>query len=111
MYLDKGPMRAYETMTNAILAAHCPTVGVMISGNSPEYAIWVLLGAPRDDLRVEWIVGGTASARFEDPAFQPCAVVCDGTCDQNMQSIRGLPLLSDNSGYRLFMKAGMDSGS
>jgi hypothetical protein len=104
MYLGGGPMRAYGTMTDAILDAQCSSVGVMISGNSPEYAIWVLLGAPRDDLDIEWIVGGTASARFEDPAFQPCAVICDRSCEPGMESARDLPLLLDHNGYRLFMK-------
>ncbi len=104
MYLDKGPLNAYKTMTDAVLSAQCSTVGVMISGNSPEYALWVLLGAPRDDLEIEWIVGGTASARFEDPAFQPCAVICDGSCEKGMESVRDLPLFLNLSGYRLFMK-------
>ena len=104
MYLIGGPLQAYETMTDAILGARCSTVGVMISGNSAEYVLWVMLGAPRSDLEIEWIVGGTPSARYEDPAFEPCAVICDISCEQALVTVRGLPLISDASGYRLFMQ-------
>jgi hypothetical protein len=104
MYLDKGPLNAYQKLADAAMSAQCSTVGVMLSGNSPEYMLWVLFGAPRRDLRMEWIVGGTASARYEDPNFEPCAVICDGSCEPGMQSVRGLPLFLQSSEYRLFMK-------
>jgi hypothetical protein len=49
-----------------------------ISGAGAEYPYWLLLGAPRDDLRIEWIVAGTPSAQYSDPEL-PCAIICD-TC-------------------------------
>jgi hypothetical protein len=63
-----------------------------------------VLGTPRPDLRVEWIVAGTPSARFADPDFAPCAVVCDESCPADWTRIRGLPLTYERADYRLFMR-------
>jgi hypothetical protein len=104
-YLSESQMKVYREMTNKIAGDSCSSVGIMISGNAPEYPLWPLMGAPRDDLKIEWIVGGTASARYEDPNFQPCAVICDESCPGETQSVRGLPLAYDASGYRLFLRS------
>jgi hypothetical protein len=94
------------TVAGLIHEAGCSTVGIALSGSAPEYLIWWVLGAPRQDLRVEWIVGGTPSARFADPDFAPCAVVCDESCPADWTTIRGLPLAYVRSGYRLFLLTG-----
>jgi hypothetical protein len=103
MYFASIP-GAYEPMkniANQILDAECMNVGMAISGSGAEYPYWILLGAPRDDLRIEWIVAGTPSARFSDPDFQPCAVICD-TCDDE-QTFRGLPIFSQFGDINLYM--------
>jgi hypothetical protein len=84
--------------------AECSTVGIALSGNAPEYLVWIVLGAPRPELRIEWIVAGTPSARFADPDFAPCAVVCDESCPADWTTIRGLPLAFERAGYRLFLR-------
>jgi hypothetical protein len=89
-----------------IVEASCGDVGLMLGGNSAEYPLWVLLGAPREGLRLEWIVAGTASARFEERSFEPCAVVCDESCPADWERVRGLPLRYEQSGFRLFMASG-----
>lgn len=81
----------------------CSAVGVALSGNAPEYLVWVILGAPRPGLEIKWIVGGTPSALYEDPAFAPCAVICDESCPAEWTTIRGLPLAYERAGYRLFL--------
>jgi hypothetical protein len=81
----------------------CADVGLMLGGNAAEYPLWVLLGSPREDLRIEWIVSGTPSAQFEDASFGPCAVVCDESCPADWARVRGLPLRYDQSGFRLFL--------
>jgi hypothetical protein len=86
-----------------IAEATCGDVGLMLGGNSAEYPLWVLLGAPQEGLRLEWIVAGTASARFEDRSFEPCAVICDNSCPRDWERVRGLPLRYEQSGFRLFM--------
>jgi hypothetical protein len=104
MYFASIP-GAYEPMKNVanlILDADCTDVGMAISGSGAEYPYWVLLGAPRDDLRIEWIVAGTPSARYSDPDFQPCAVICD-TCDDE-PSFRGLPLFTQFRDLNLYMR-------
>jgi hypothetical protein len=88
-----------------IREAGCSTVGIALSGNAPEYLLWVVMGAPRPDLQLGWIVAGTPSARYEDPSFAPCAVVCDESCPSDWTTIRGLPLAYERSGYRLFQQA------
>jgi hypothetical protein len=85
-----------------ILREGCGRVGLVLGGNAAEYPLWVLLGAPRSDLRLEWIVAGTPSARFEDPTFRPCAVICDESCPADWERVRGLPLRYAQSGFRLF---------
>jgi general stress protein CsbA len=96
---------AYEPMksiTGQILDAECNEVAIVISGAGAEYPYWLLLGAPRDDLRIEWIVAGTPSARYSDPNFEPCAVICDTCADT--PSYRGLPLVDERGKIRLYLR-------
>jgi hypothetical protein len=91
-----------KSVTGIILNSQCRDVGIAISGAGAEYPYWVLLGAPRHDLRIEWIVAGTPSAQYSDPYFQPCAVICD-TCGDE-QLFRGLPLLTQFRDINLYMR-------
>jgi hypothetical protein len=97
-----GSDEAYASMSTMILAAHCDQVGLMLGGNSTEYAVWALLGAPRDGLKLEWIVAGTPSAAYMDPDFAPCAVVCQ-YCPSEWEEVRGLGIAYDNKPFRLFL--------
>lgn len=92
----------YSEMAALIRQASCTQVGLMLSGSGAEYPLRVLLGAPDAQLRIEWLVGGTASERFADPAFAPCAVICEA-CDTQGDTIRGLPLAYNRSGFRLYL--------
>ena len=94
----------YHAMADMIRAAGCDRVGLRLPGNSAEYLLWVELGAPRPDLRVEWLVAGTPSARFADPAFEPCAVICE-ECPPGMAATRGLGLIygTPDSPFRLYL--------
>jgi 4-amino-4-deoxy-L-arabinose transferase-like glycosyltransferase len=106
LYFANAPylQDALSSMGGWIGDARCSTVGIALSGNAPEYLVWVVMGAPRPDLRLEWIVGGTPSARYADPSFAPCAVICDESCPADWTTIRGLPLTYERAGYRLFME-------
>lgn len=92
----------YTDMVDRILGAGCRSVGLSLSGNSAEYPLWVLLGAPSSELKIGWIVGGTASVRFGDPTFAPCGVICEN-CNASMTSIRGLIPVDQKPGFTLFM--------
>lgn len=94
----------FTSLAGLVQDAGCSDVGIVLSGNAPEYLLWVVMGAPGPDLRIEWIVGGTPSARYEDPSFAPCAVVCDESCPADWTMILGLPLVYQRSGYRLFLQ-------
>jgi hypothetical protein len=102
--LDPSAEQPYREMTSAIKSAGCSSVGIMISGGAAEYPLWALLDAPRDDLTIQAIVAGTASARFSLEGFEPCAIICDRSCAGDQTSIRGLRLVEKTSGYRLYMK-------
>jgi hypothetical protein len=95
--------KPFTTMTNQINAAGCSKVGIMLSGGNAEYPLWVLLGAPRRSLEIEWLVSGTPTDRYTDPNFQPCAIICQ-KCPQDWQTLRGLPIAYDDGAYRLYLQ-------
>jgi hypothetical protein len=92
----------YSHMVGAIQDAGCRQVGLALGGNSAEYPLWVMLGAPRSGVRLEWLVGGTPSARFAAPDFVPCAVVCQN-CPASWTQVHGLPEVYRNGRFRLFL--------
>jgi hypothetical protein len=106
LYLPEGGLDSFRAIAGTIRNAQCGEVGVMFCGDCPEYLLWVYLGAPRQDLRIEWIVAGTPSVQYADPNFQACAVVCDPSCPGDWTEIRGLPLAMERSGLRLFANTG-----
>jgi 4-amino-4-deoxy-L-arabinose transferase-like glycosyltransferase len=93
-----------KTVIKRIRANACTQVGLMLKGDDPEYLWWVLLGAPKANLRIEWIVSGTPSDRFTDPAFKPCAVICT-SCPTEWKAFRDLPLQYQSGDLRLFLKS------
>jgi len=105
LYFTTGPglEEGYERVAEKIQSASCSAVGVMLGGEAAEYPLWPLLGDPRSKTRLEWIVAGTPSARYSDPSFEPCAVVCDGTCPAGWTEVRGLPWSLDIKGLRLYI--------
>jgi len=106
MYFTTGRAleNPYRQIVDRIENAHCTSVGIALGGDAAEYPLWPFLGAPRPDLDVEWIVAGTPSARYANPDFVPCAVICDSSCPQEWTSVRNLPLDRDFLGFRLFMR-------
>jgi hypothetical protein len=85
-----------------IKEAGCTQVGLMLKGNGVEYPFWYMLNAPRQDLRMEWIVADTYSASLSDPNFEPCAVICED-CKLESQTFRGLPASFERAPYRLYL--------
>jgi len=104
MVFSNGPylLDPYLEITTLIHEADCSIIGLMLGGNSAEYPLWVLLGAPREDLEVEWIVSGSPSERYRDESFTPCAVICQG-CPLEFEQVAGLARIYDQSDYQLFM--------
>jgi hypothetical protein len=102
-FATTGVEPAYRSMTDEILDQGCSTVGIMLGGDTVEYPLWVLLGAPRPDLQVEWIVAGELGTERFLPGFRPCAVVCED-CPEESQEIRGVPIHSVFDSFTLYMR-------
>lgn len=98
---DEEPIRE---IADRIQSRGCTAVGVMLTGDGPEYPWWVYLGAPRDDLVIEWIVAATPSERYRRADFEPCAAVCDASCPPQWSTVGDLPLRLEVSGYRLYQR-------
>jgi len=96
--------KPYREITSLIQQADCSNVGMMLSGNSAEYPFWVLLGAPRKDLLIEWIVGGDLYQHYKDPNFYPCAIICE-SCPVEWDTLRGLPVVYDDQTFQLYLHA------
>lgn len=91
----------YHEIAAYLKDADCLQVGLDMGGMAAEYPLWVLLGAPRDDLRIEWFVSGP-SKRYAQADFRPCGVLCEGCQDQ--QSYNGLPLIYHYDTFRLYLQ-------
>jgi hypothetical protein len=108
---NRGLERPYTAMTRLIEAAGCQNVGVALGGNSAEYPLWALLGEPgRGAHRIEWIVDGTPSAQLRDPAFEPCALVCE-SCPAGWEDYHGMPEAYRRGSFRLFLAGDESSGA
>lgn len=93
----------YHAMASLIQARQCNQVGISIGGIQTEYLIWHVLGAPRSDLHIEWFVAGTASEKYRDLTFVPCAVICE-RCDwQGSDQYAGLPLVYESAEFKLYL--------
>jgi hypothetical protein len=92
----------YKKMVREIQRADCQRVGLALGGNAAEYPLWALLGAPRSGVQLEWLVGGTPSARYASRDFTPCAVICVN-CPENWQQVHGMPQVYRSGRYRLFV--------
>ena len=103
LYFANAPYleQPFSEIAALIREGGCTEVGISFAGGGIEYPMWPLLGAPDPDLRVEWVVSGTASEIYRDPAFRPCAVVCQHC--QELASLSDLPLIYERSEFRVYM--------
>ncbi len=91
-----------------ISEAECLEIGLVLAGNSLEYPFWTLLGAPQEDLHLEWIVEDTYSSVLAHEDFDPCAIICED-CLFKDDTFRGLRLVHSRAPYSLYLK--VDEGS
>ncbi len=80
----------------------CSEVLLMLGGNSPEYYWWIELGAPKNAARMEWLVRGTPSTRYENISDQACAIICEDCTAVN--SVRNMPKVYSADNFDLFMR-------
>jgi len=93
----------YLEMTRLVGESTCQDIGLMLPGGEIEYQIWALLGTPRDDIQVEWIVAGTPSARYSPLEFHPCAIVCL-ECPPGWGESNGFETIYRADPFRLLIK-------
>jgi hypothetical protein len=91
----------YHEIAAYLKDADCLKLGLNMGNMALEYPLWVLLGAPRDDLQVEWLVAGPSS-RYAKTEFQPCAVLCD-SCEGQAE-YNGLPQVFHYDTLRLYLQ-------
>ena len=96
----------YILMTSAIEEKGCKDIGLMLSGDTGEYPLWVLLDAPNEDLKIDWIISkNDPSGKYRIEGFEPCAVICEG-CGSYDEMYNDLPLVFDAYGFRLYLALG-----
>jgi hypothetical protein len=95
-------LNSYTSLVGTIDKTGCNQVGISLLGLSPEYLLWVLMDAPRSDLRVEWLVSGGPPGLTNSPGFAPCAVICE-KCGAEVQEFNGLPRVYTRDDFQLFM--------
>ncbi len=68
---------AYWAVTNDLKARGVHRLGLNLTPDSQEYPFWALLGAPDDDLEIQWVDVITPSKRYLDEEFAPQAIICE----------------------------------
>jgi Dolichyl-phosphate-mannose-protein mannosyltransferase len=68
----------------------CTQVGLRIDSHDPEYPFWWSLHAPQSKVRIETIYYPSQLARYADPSFTPCAILC--TICSGRNQLNGLKL-------------------
>jgi hypothetical protein len=96
----------FTGLTKAILASGCKDVGLRIDSHDPEYPFWWLLDAPQSGFRIEAVSYGEELARYVDPSFKPCAIICT-TCAGRTR-LHGLDLSGSYALAKLFMGSTYD---
>ncbi len=91
----------YLAAGQAIQASGCRQVGLRVDSHDPEYLLWWVLGAPQSGIRIENVYPLPELARFTDPAFKPCAVIC--TICKDRKDVGGLPLNSTFGDVTIYM--------
>jgi hypothetical protein len=83
MYFASTPdnYAPYRAITDEIEALGITQVGLDLTDHSAEYPFWAMLGAPSQDLQIEWVATDTASKKYLDPVFDPGAIICED-CDE-----------------------------
>jgi hypothetical protein len=98
-----GQYEHLQNVVHMLSENSCRSLGVMFSGDAPEYPLWAYMNAPSDDLTIRWLVAGDPSARYVQGEFEPCGVVCDQSCPPDWTEVRGLPLFYSSGHLRLYL--------
>ncbi|MCB2209616.1 glycosyltransferase family 39 protein [bacterium] len=67
----------YKAMTDEINERGIRQVGLNLTDDSEEYPLWVMLDAPDDALRIDWLASDPASEKYLASKFEPDAIICE----------------------------------
>jgi hypothetical protein len=67
---------SYFGASDAVRESGCRSIGLRLDSHDLEYAYWWLLDAPQSGIRLENIDPPPHLARYVDPEFRPCAIIC-----------------------------------
>ncbi|MBM2842180.1 MAG: 2 protein [Anaerolineales bacterium] len=99
-----SPADVYAEFTARIQESGCSSIGLSLRGDTPEYPIWVLMGAPRNDLVFDWIIArGDPTGNLRRAGFHPCAVICQH-CPATRAPFNDLPWVSESQGFQLYLQ-------
>jgi hypothetical protein len=100
--------KPYLEVTNVVDRTDCRQLGLKIDSSHLEYPYWWLLDAPQSGMRIETVDPPPHLARYADPTFDPCAVICS-ICDER-SSFPGLVDVGEfGAGIRLYLAPYMPS--
>ncbi len=74
----KEEYKAYWAITNTIDTMGITQIGLDLTSESEEYPFWAMLGAPDEDLHIEWVNTDTASNVLLDEDYSPEAIIAEG---------------------------------
>lgn len=105
LYFATNPedFEPYLAITNMIKAAGIMKVGLVLTEKSEEYPFWALLGAPDEDLQIEWVATDTASQDLLDPDFFPQAIICENCSREKIKEFSEQFQMMEFSGFNLFL--------
>ncbi len=95
--------KSYLDMTNLLKDTGCDKVTLIMPGSNAEYLLWMLMGAPRPGLQLNWTIIGPATIHAPVD-FEPCAMICD-TCTPPPDTWRGmLQVYNQDNTFVLYMR-------
>ena len=95
----------YLAMTDEIKTLGITEVGLNLTDHSEEYPLWVLLGEPDSDLRIEWISADANSQKYLNPDFQPGAIICEDCSEEEIASYKESYSRHNYGDFDLFLSA------
>jgi len=99
--MKSGEEDEYQAITSAIESSDCIQIGLMLDSHDYEYLFWYLLKAPESGIEIRSVTASSESARYLDPDYSPCAVIC--TQCEGVSGVSGLKLREDYGYLKLFM--------
>lgn len=97
----------YSAAAQRLEESNCRRVGLGIGPQDLEYAFWWLLDAPQSGVRIEVINPSPVTARYADPQFEPCAVLCT-RCGAIQSQVDQMHLVGEYDNYDLYLSVGED---